>query len=651
MLLKKLELENFRQYAGKQTVEFSTDPDKNVTLFLGRNTSGKTTLIQAFRWVFFEDSDFTGKGNTSDILNRDVRSSMRAGDTQVAKVTLTFTHQGIEYEVSRRYEYRSKISGDAYLDKKYPAILYYYPNGERECVTNGDTKLSEIMPESLAEYFFFDGEKISQSRKPEKVKNSINTIMGLVPLEHMMGHLRDNRRNNVSDTLRSQLKDDSGVRVINSKITRANENLGIAEDAEEQAHKRFIESESRTENLRVEMEQIKDVAKSAEELKIVETKQDEMKESIKRTEDDIIATFIPAMYEAMVAYVAGDISEKLSSAEYDDKGIPGMNATAIHHILDSGKCICGTCLDGNEKCRETLSSLLTYLPPESVGTQIAHLRKLLGDMAVSKDKQQLFGYHCGNYIDKLNEMDSLEDRCNILSEKVQQNRDADVILRDYNAAKKAKENFHKDEVRYSGEIARIKREIQAYDAELRSAASVDSYNSEITTKLAYVKALYDMASNEYDRNEGGIFEEIQKTLTDVFNSMYHGKRTIELTTDYKVRLTVGGENLDNSKGLDTVQNFAFIASLLKVAKDRAGLQLNSEPYPLAMDAVFSDTDEHHIQNICKELPKLAEQSILAIMDKDWSVASSALEPYVGKKYRIEKLSETHSEICEITEGE
>ena len=129
--------------------------------------------------------------------------------------------------------------------------------------------------------------------------------------------------------------------------------------------------------------------------------------------------------------------------------------------------------------------------------------------------------------------------------------------------------------------------------------------------------------------------------------MYHGSRTIEMTYDYKVRLTVGGEHLDNSKGLDTVQNFAFIASLLKVAKNRANLELSAEAYPLAMDAVFSNTDEGHIRNICKELPRLAEQAILAIMEKDWVVASSTLDKYVGRKYEINKISETHSELREV----
>lgn len=61
MLMKKLELHNFRQYIGDQSIEFSCDPHKNVTLILGKNTSGKTTLIQAFRWVLYNDCNFTGK--------------------------------------------------------------------------------------------------------------------------------------------------------------------------------------------------------------------------------------------------------------------------------------------------------------------------------------------------------------------------------------------------------------------------------------------------------------------------------------------------------------------------------------------------------------------------------------------------------------
>ena len=45
MLIRKIELDNFRQFIGHQEIEFSTDKLHNVTVLIGKNTSGKTTLI------------------------------------------------------------------------------------------------------------------------------------------------------------------------------------------------------------------------------------------------------------------------------------------------------------------------------------------------------------------------------------------------------------------------------------------------------------------------------------------------------------------------------------------------------------------------------------------------------------------------------
>ena len=58
MLLKKITLKNFRQFKGVQSVEFATDPQKNVTVIMGENGSGKTTLAQAFTWCLYGVTDF-----------------------------------------------------------------------------------------------------------------------------------------------------------------------------------------------------------------------------------------------------------------------------------------------------------------------------------------------------------------------------------------------------------------------------------------------------------------------------------------------------------------------------------------------------------------------------------------------------------------
>ena len=86
MILQKLEMNNFRQYIGEQTVEFSTDPEKNVTVLIGVNTSGKTTIVRAFEWCLY------GKNGFEDpvLLNSEVRDNMNEGDSQSVSVFFNF---------------------------------------------------------------------------------------------------------------------------------------------------------------------------------------------------------------------------------------------------------------------------------------------------------------------------------------------------------------------------------------------------------------------------------------------------------------------------------------------------------------------------------------------------------------------------------
>ena len=78
MIINNLEMYNFRQYVGKQSIDFSTDPDKNVTVLIGINTAGKTTIIRAFEWCLY------GKNGFEDqvLLNSEVRNNMNPGDVQ-----------------------------------------------------------------------------------------------------------------------------------------------------------------------------------------------------------------------------------------------------------------------------------------------------------------------------------------------------------------------------------------------------------------------------------------------------------------------------------------------------------------------------------------------------------------------------------------
>jgi len=149
---------------------------------------------------------------------------------------------------------------------------------------------------------------------------------------------------------------------------------------------------------------------------------------------------------------------------------------------------------------------------------------------------------------------------------------------------------------------------------------------------------------------------LQERVNDIFSRMYHGERRVQIDKQYHVTLfaQINGKEVvtGESEGLKRVKNFAFIAGLVDLAKEKATLgktvvdsvSWENEAYPLVMDAPFSNADETHIKNISSVLPEVANQVIMFVMEKDWQYAESVMEVRVGKYCKLKKLSESCTEI-------
>jgi len=87
-----LELENYRQYKGKQKIEFSSDSSKNFTIFVGANGAGKTNLLNAVTWCLYDREEHlaqTPREMMMNIVNEKVLSDLPAGGKATAKVRIS----------------------------------------------------------------------------------------------------------------------------------------------------------------------------------------------------------------------------------------------------------------------------------------------------------------------------------------------------------------------------------------------------------------------------------------------------------------------------------------------------------------------------------------------------------------------------------
>ncbi len=156
MLFQSIELENFRQFVHEK-IEFSTDPDKNVTLIKGENGTGKTTFAQAFFWCLYGTTSFVDK----TVLSKGVED-LEHGYKRTVRVTIKLLKgDGVVYTIVRTQEYQWKTK--RWEECPSEVNVYIKPkNGEtRKCNASAvNSEIEDILPQALAGYFFFDGEKI-----------------------------------------------------------------------------------------------------------------------------------------------------------------------------------------------------------------------------------------------------------------------------------------------------------------------------------------------------------------------------------------------------------------------------------------------------------------------------------------------------------
>lgn len=211
-----------------------------------------------------------------------------------------------------------------------------------------------------------------------------------------------------------------------------------------------------------------------------------------------------------------------------------------------------------------------------------------------------------------------------------------------------KERLIRDDAAQQNDIDRYKK---VYD----SLVAVSGKNKATMQLIAYAEQIRDWLSETYKEKEDTIREDLETKVNEIFERMYHGHRRVVIDKKYQTSLltTVADKEIaaGESEGSNRVKNFAFIAGLVSLAKEKIvtdgtenGFNLSSEPYPLVMDAPFSNADETHTANISKVLPEIAEQVIMFVMQKDWNYAQPVMSNRVGVQYHLNKISETYTQL-------
>lgn len=657
MLIKSLKMQNFRQFKGITAVDFSCDPEQNVTIILGDNTFGKTTLLQAFNWCFYETVMFDN--NPDFLLNLEVANGMNNGDTETVSVEICVIHNGVDYVITRSQTYscaNGKVTG---MKKAQVKVSYKQEDGQTESVraTEVQKVIENILPNDLSTYFFFDTERVRSISTRKDVADAVKGLLGLSIMDTAIKHIgtKGNKK-----TVLGKLY--GAMDLDGDEKARGALDMIHSSEAKREAIKEQIETcTSQIRQYEVRKDQLDDILRDNQTTATLQKKKEDLERRLnteRSTLESTIALFFKEYSKGSLQLytqpLLGRANDFLAAIKIDDKGVRDLTAPTILELLKRGRCICGAELcEGNDAYNHLMEEL-NYVPPESIGNTVRHYREKLNSFSRNADHtfDSLTSRYQEIYRSKAR-IQEWEDELADISVQIKgkdsmKQYETELIdvksrLRDLNAKK---ERLIRDDATLKSEIERYKK---VYD----SLIAVSGKNKETMLLIKYAEEILDWLSSTYKEKEAFIREALESKVNNIFEQMYHGHRRVSIDQKYQVTLLTTIEDKEvaagESEGSNRVKSFAFIAGLVALAKEKLianageeGFNLSSEPYPLVMDAPFSNADETHTANISKVLPEIAEQVIMFVMQKDWRYAEPVMAARVGKQYQLKKHSETHT---------
>jgi hypothetical protein len=156
------------QFKDEQEIVFSTDEAKKVTLVTGGQATGKTTIVEAFRFIFYGKSE----KYHWQMFNHEMIEKLKVGDTYEVNASTEIVYKGIEYLILRKQVYSKNETNVHIIAPDYVEVCYRDESGVSTTITSNDANrmICEIIQQNMFKYLFV-GEQEFDEIVSEAIEN------------------------------------------------------------------------------------------------------------------------------------------------------------------------------------------------------------------------------------------------------------------------------------------------------------------------------------------------------------------------------------------------------------------------------------------------------------------------------------------------
>jgi DNA sulfur modification protein DndD len=645
-------------YYGDTSITFADNDRKNVTVINGANMRGKTSLLNALRWVFYGKAINRARGAYDEfVLINKVAAEKNDWEMYVH---VTFESNGHVYELNRRVHQRfMKIIPTSSNELAFSVMLK--KDGTVLPQEQIELEIGRVVPEQTSRFFLFDGELLAEyevlvgeeSSQAREIKKAIEGVLGVPAL--IFGR---NCTSGLLKVARTRMNDDAqkvrGLESHRAIFSKLENEIDVLE-------KRIVEYRNQLDDTSRVLSKVSSLVEAAESTYAAKVRRDSTKrelDSAQRLLDELFGKRKEYFKDAWREVLRPKLT--VIQSELEVKSNQQLELLREKSLIESK--ISDLVKSKNNKTCRVCNNRLTDQNLGDLGHELGSLEAKLAGLSIDFDAMSA-----------ISSQKSLVNRLlkSTMSSQIVTLK-GDITTQSISVSELESELSNLDKEIAEHDIAEISRNRVQRDrllehcGKLKTLIATDEQNrdnkkKDLLLSSQTIKArLNDQTQHEnsvmavtkletlekvYEVSIGKLREKLRRKVEQEASSAFKHLTTQENYSGLRINqnygLTIYDHNENDvqirSAGAEQIVALSLISGLTNSA---------TNSMPIVMDTPFGRLDPGHRRNILRYLPTSCNQLILLVHDGELDVATinATIPDRVGNIYRIINVNHVHSRI-------
>ncbi|KJD36963.1 DNA sulfur modification protein DndD [Tamlana sedimentorum] len=689
MIIKSIELNNFRIYKDRNLIDLSVTDNENIIIVSGKNGFGKTTFLMSLVWSLYGRQ----MSDVDDIYKKEIENN--GNYRQYIKSSL---NRQAEFEGKTKFSVSVTFSNITTIPdvtcNELKITRTYYTEGNKEedldiLIDGYESELVKdvgaehfirdfIMPKEIAKFFFFDAEKIVSlaeihtAEQRQKLSRAYSEVLGIKQyqslkedLEQYLDKLKSETANAKEKAELKRLKTDSEI--ADDRIKEVQDEIN---NLEEEASGMKYEINKLQEKLIkqgsvITVEQLNELKDRKEDLeKQVAILNTELKNHYEIIPFAITGNLLTEVLEQVilerdiisqkfnddrVEQVADNIINDLIKIPHPDNLV--INYKVQEYYIDNLKDLIYKHL-GGDSTKEINSNVQSEVIHNLSETEKAKLNQFINNIRLSF--KETFNRINSEYLRSKNELNDINKKIKLAEEKSE-----NPLVKADRERKSSLEKQYDDILRNVGvleqEIAtnndtkiQSKKEIKRISDKLKVSKGKQDISDEVEKSIKYLKKF--IADFKIEKKHS-----LSRRIKEGLDILLHKRSFVSdvqveiLGDDIEINLIDARGKEINKDSLSKGEQQMYATALLKGLVDESNID-----FPVFIDSPMQKFDIDHSNSIVKHFyPKVSNQVIIfPLLKKEMTRDEfNVLLPSISKTFLIKNTDNEQSTFEEVENKE